>query len=202
MSESVGYSPEDWALVERAAQLAWEKHQGEYRKGGTAVPYVAHVWGVASLVMEHGGSPEQAAAALLHDTAEDSGGEKVLDEIAEKCGSHVADIVRDLSDSLVEDPTQKAPWRQRKEDYLAHLADASDEVLLVSAADKLANARSLAKDFAEVGPELWQRFNTKSATDQFWYYESLIEAFEARNAAPLMVAELRSNINDLRARNG
>lgn len=200
MTQSTGYGTEDWALVRRAAELAWEKHEGDYRKG-SSVPYVSHVWSVAALVMEHGGSPAQAAAALLHDTAEDAGGEKVLDEIRQVCGSHVAELVRALSDSLVEDPEQKAPWRKRKEDYLAHLADAPADVKLVSAADKLANARSMAKDFTEVGPELWQRFNTKSAADQFWYYDSLIAVFEQNATTPALVDALRDTIADLRRRN-
>lgn len=190
-----GYSPTDWALVRRAADLAWDKHEGETRKG-SEVPYVSHVWQVAALVMENGGSPEQAAAALLHDTAEDAGGEAVLDEIRESCGAEVSALVRALSDSLVADPTQKAPWRQRKEDYLAHLADATDEVLLVSVADKLANARSMARDYGEVGPELWSRFNAPQA-QQLWYYESLIDIFETRAVAPLLVAELRQTIEEL-----
>lgn len=200
MTQSTGYGSEDWALVRRAAELAWEKHEGDYRKG-SSVPYVSHVWSVAALVMEHGGSPAQAAAALLHDTAEDAGGEKVVDEIRQVCGSHVAELVRALSDSLVEDPEQKAPWRKRKEDYLAHLAGAPADVKLVSAADKLANARSMAKDFTEVGPELWQRFNTKSAADQFWYYDSLIAVFEQNATASALVDELRDTIADLRRRN-
>lgn len=200
MTQSTGYGTEDWALVRRAAELAWDKHEGDYRKG-SSVPYVSHVWSVAALVMEHGGSPAQAAAALLHDTAEDAGGEKVLDEIRQVCGSHVAELVRALSDSLVEDPEQKAPWRKRKEDYLAHLADAPADVKLVSAADKLANARSMAKDFTEVGPELWQRFNTKSAADQFWYYDSLIAVFEQNATTPALVDALRDTIADLRRRN-
>ena len=117
------------------------------------------------------------------------------------CGSHVAELVRALSDSLVEDPEQKAPWRKRKEDYLAHLADAPADVKLVSAADKLANARSMAKDFTEVGPALWQRFNTKSAADQFWYYDSLIAVFEQNATTPALVDALRDTIADLRRRN-
>ncbi len=197
MTQSTGYSKEDWALVRRAAELAWEKHEGDYRKG-SSVPYVSHVWSVAAIVMEQGGSPAQAAAALLHDTAEDAGGEKVLEEIRQACGSEVSELVRALSDSLVEDPTQKAPWRQRKEDYLAHLAGASEAVGLVSAADKLANARSMARDFAEVGSALWERFSTKSAADQFWYYKSLIAIFEEHGTAPALVDELRDTIADLR----
>ena len=187
--------------MRRAAELAWENHEGDYRKGGASIPYVSHVWSVAALVMEHGVSPAQAAAAVLHDTAEDAGGEKVLDAIRQACGSEVAELVRALSDSLVEDPEQKAPWRERKEDYLAHLADVSDDVTLVSAAGKLANARSMARDFAEVGPALWQRFNTKSAADQFWYYESLVAVFEQKATAPALVDELRGTIADLRRRN-
>lgn len=195
-----GYDEQDWALVRRAADLAWEKHEGEYRKGGATVPYISHVWTVASIVMEHGGTAVQAAAALLHDTAEDAGGEKVLDEIREACGTEVADLVRALSDSLVENPEDKAPWPSRKKTYLTELRSAPDPVHLVSAADKLANARSMLSDFAQVGPALWERFRTKSAADQFWYYETLIEIFDERGTIPALTGELRETIAELRRR--
>lgn len=98
----------DWDLLERAAALAMREHRGDLRKG-SAIPSISHVWSVAALVMEHGGDSQQAAAALLHDVAEDHGGETALATIAAECGQEVADMVRDLSDSLAEDPTNKAP---------------------------------------------------------------------------------------------
>ncbi|MGO0578064.1 HD domain-containing protein [Ornithinimicrobium panacihumi] len=187
----------DWDLLERAAALAMREHRGDLRKG-SATPYVSHVWSVAALVMEHGGDSTQAAAALLHDVAEDHGGEAALTMIAAECGQEVVDLVRALSDSLVEDPDNKPPWRERKEAYLAHLPEACDRVLLISAADKLHNVRSMLKDHAEQGRALWGRFRTKSAADQFWYYEELVRVFEASGVAPLMIAEMRATLERLR----
>lgn len=107
-------------------------------------------------------------------------------------------MVRGLSDSLVADPSQKEEWPIRKRAYIVSLDSATDEVLLVSAADKLANARSMAKDFADIGAALWQKFRTGNAKDQFWYYGELIKVFEQRRVAPTMVAELKKIIDALR----
>ena len=133
-------------------------HAGQTRKG-TAIPYVSHLLGVSSSVLEALGDEDQAIAALLHDAAEDCGGESRLVEIEELFGPRVASIVRGCSDSLVEDPTVKAPWRERKEEYIEHLQDASPDVILVSCADKLHNARSLWTDTQRDGIETMERFN-------------------------------------------
>jgi (p)ppGpp synthase/HD superfamily hydrolase len=97
---------------------------------------------------------------LLHDTAEDQGGKATLAEIREKFGADVARIVEECSDTLI---TPKPPWRQRKQNYIDHLAEASDSALLISVADKLHNARSILWDLREVGDQFWQRFNQKDA---------------------------------------
>lgn len=191
----------DWDLIRTAADLAFEKHRGDLRKGGDT-PYVSHVWSVAAIVLEHGGDSDQAAAALLHDVAEDHGGRTALEEIRRRTNDRVADLVAALSDTLVEDPAQKPEWRQRKEDYLAHLVDAPADVLLVSAADKLANLRSMVRDHREVGDELWRRFRTESAEDQFWYYTCLVEIFEKRGEHPVLVEELDATLTHLMGRAG
>jgi (p)ppGpp synthase/HD superfamily hydrolase len=181
----------------RAVGRACEWHTGQARKH-TTVPYVSHLLGVASLVMEHGGTEDQCIAGLLHDAVEDTGGLARADDIRREFGDVVADIVLGCSDST--DPDHKAPWRQRKEAYLAHLELCSNQVLLVSLCDKLHNARAIAVDDASPGDKLWDRFNA-SKDDIGWYYRSLLKSFknssdgedaaDAADVPPLPAALLR-----------
>lgn len=174
-----------------ALEYAAKKHATQLRKG-TRIPYVSHVMAAASLVLEHGGGEDEAIAALLHDIPEDCGGRAALDEIRGRFGKAVARIVEGCKDSF-EKP--KPPWRRRKEKYLAHLATASKSVLLVSAADKVHNARSILSDYREQGEKLWKRFNAGSG-GQLWYYRQLVKAFRARGSSPL-VDELDRVVTEL-----
>jgi (p)ppGpp synthase/HD superfamily hydrolase len=106
---------------------------------------------VAGLVIDADGTETQAIAALLHDAAEDQGGEATLAERREKFGSAVATIVGECSDTF---ETPKPPWRERKEKYICHLPEASDGAILVSLADRLPNARALLRDYRDVGDKL------------------------------------------------
>jgi (p)ppGpp synthase/HD superfamily hydrolase len=136
------------------------------------VPYVGHLLSVAGLVIEADGTETEAIAALLHDAAEDQGGDATLDEIEKRFGRDVARIVDECSDTVV---TPKPPWRQRKESYVAHLHEASDSTIRVSMADKLDNARAILRDLRRHGPQVWQRFNTDDPQEHLWYYRSLLE---------------------------
>ena len=123
------------------------------------------------------GTETEAIAALLHDTAEDQGGEETLAEIRQKFGAEIASIVAECSDTVV---TPKPVWRERKENYILHLSDASDSAVLVSLADKLHNAHAILRDFRAHGAQLWQRFSVKEPTDHLWYYKSLLEVYAGR----------------------
>lgn len=171
-------------LTERyaeALQLAWKLHSTQVRKG-TTIPDVSHLIAVSSLALEHGATEDEAIAALLHDAVEDAGGEPTLDMIRVRFGDAVADIVDGCTDASVE---PKPAWRPRKEAYLAHLADASPSVRLVSASDKLHNARSILFDLRVHGPALWSRF-TAGKHGSLWYYRSLVEAFASHGRTPLV----------------
>jgi len=164
----------------RGIDLARRLHAGEARKG-TAIPYLAHPLSVSAIVLEHGGSEDQAIAALLHDTAEDHGGQVRIDRIRTDFGDTVADIVAACSDSLVEDRDAKAPWWERKAGYVGHLASESAEVALVSAADKLHNARAILGDYRVLGDDVWSRFNPAAGrAGALWYYTRLIEILTDR----------------------
>ena len=173
---------------------AHQVHQNQRRKG-TGIPYIAHILGVAALAIEYGANEDEAIGALLHDAAEDGGGEATLAEIRARFGEAVADIVLGCSDSLVEDPEDKLPWRERKENYLAHLQNASESVLLVSAADKLHNVRSIARDYREHGEEIWNRFQGRR-DGTLWYYETVADALLRRYRSQL-TRDLQDAVDEL-----
>jgi len=154
-----------------ALTYAVQLHADQLRKG-TTIPYVAHLLSVAAIVMEHGATEDEAIAALLHDAIEDQGGDAARQEIRRRFGDSVVAIVDGCTDAEV---VPKPPWRQRKEKYIAHLKDAPASVLLVSAADKLHNARAVLGDYRVVGEEIWSRF--KGGKDgTLWYYRAMLNA--------------------------
>lgn len=189
-------------LTERftqAVDYAREAHASQTRKG-TRVPYIAHLLGVASLVLDYGGDEDQAIAALLHDTIEDQGEHHAM-VIRRQFGDRVADIVLACTDGTLASKAaaqtpeaKRADWEQRKRRYLAHLADASDAALLVSGCDKLHNARAIVTDLhsPSVGAEVFERFTGKRE-GTLWYYRELADVF-ARRCAP-MAGELQHIVN-------
>jgi (p)ppGpp synthase/HD superfamily hydrolase len=172
----------------RAMDYAVELHAEQARKA-TRTPYVAHLLAVCSLVLEDGGTEDEAIAALLHDGPEDQGGQWVLDEIERRFGPTIATHVLALSDTL-EDP--KPPWRPRKEAYLARQRGEPDSVLRISLADKLHNLRSIATD----GDEVWARFNADKASEA-WYFRSLLAIFEERLPSSRNLPEFRRLVGEV-----
>ena len=154
---------------------AHEMHRHQRRKK-TERPYISHLMGVASIVLQYGGDEEQAIAALLHDVVEDCGGAPRLEEIREKFGERVARLVDGCTDT---DQTPKPPWRARKESYLQRVAGEEADVLLVSAADKLYNVREILMDLRENGPGVWERFSGRR-DGSLWYYRELVKVFQKR----------------------
>ena len=182
--ESHSATPLMSASFVRAFSVASAVHASQVRKG-TEIPYIAHLMAVASLVLEAGGSDVCATAALLHDVVEDSrDGEAQRQTILVEFGEEVAAIVDGCSDAVSVPGTEKPPWRPRKEAYLRHLeAETNPDVLMVSACDKLHNARSIVADLNTQGdsPAFWDRFNSGKEA-QLWYYESLVRTFEGKVA--------------------
>lgn len=180
----------------RAVDHARIAHAAQFRKGSD-IPYLYHLLGVASLVIEFGGDEDQAIAGLLHDLLEDCGAahEPI---IRAQFGDRVADIVLACTDGTAEGKASHADaearrrdWLARKLAYLADLQQADDGVLLVSACDKLHNARAIVQDLedSEVGMAVFARFKSgKDGTLQ--YYESLARVFAGRGVkvAPVLDA--------------
>jgi (p)ppGpp synthase/HD superfamily hydrolase len=181
-----------WARLAEAAGFAFELH-AEQRRKGTTIPYIAHLMSVAALILEHGGDEDQAIAGLLHDAIEDVGAEQE-EIILASFGPRVAAIVRACTDA---DTFPKPPWRERKEAYIAHLEHAGDEVLLVSACDKLHNARAIVSDLATHGPAMFSRF-TGGQAGSLWYYSALAGVFSRRLPGPLS-AEISKSVEEMQA---
>jgi (p)ppGpp synthase/HD superfamily hydrolase len=176
---------------ESALVFATQLHAEQKRKR-SSVPYIAHLLGVTSLVLEDGGEEDEAIAALLHDAVEDQGGLDTLAEIRLRFGSQVAEIVDALTDSY-SDP--KPPWQERKQDYITSIRSANPSVIRVSLADKVYNARATLRDIRQEGEKGWERFNGgKEGT--LWYYRQLIQEFQVHGSSNLL-GELIRTVEDL-----
>lgn len=176
---------------ERALLLACRLHASQYRKLSD-VPYVAHLLAVASLVLEHGGSEDEAIAALLHDAVEDQGGAATRAVILTEFGPEVTAIIDGCTDT---DQEPKPPWRARKEQHVAHVAAASPSVRLVVAADKLHNVRSLTNELRTHGASVWQHFKG-SHEGTLWYNREMLSALR-KDGANALVEELARAIEEL-----
>jgi len=152
------------------------------RRKGTDIPYMAHLLGVAALVMAEAGhasvpvTEDMLIAALLHDAVEDHGGRPRLEDL-KNFGENVARMVEGLTDSFSSDSEHKGPWEERKKSYIERLKSEPADVQLISAADKLYNAKSMLDDYRVIGPELWKRFH-RARTDQLWYFNALLKVFK------------------------
>lgn len=175
----------------RAFEFAVKKHSGQMRKAST-IPYIAHLMGVASLVLEAGGDEDLAIAALLHDVVEDCGGAPMLREVRRRFGSRVARIVDGCTDA---DTYPKPPWLERKQKYIAHLKEEGADTHLVSAADKLNNVRSIISDYRAIGESVWSRFNG-GREGTLWYYRTLRDEF-LRHKPNRITLELELAVREL-----
>jgi GTP pyrophosphokinase len=196
--------PQDGLLLSnrftKAVDYARQLHT-EFRKG-TRIPYMAHLLGVTAIVMAEAGraipvTEDMVIAAILHDVVEDHGGLPRLQEVETEFGPNVARMVLALSDTLAEDHDKKEGWDQRKTEYLARLRKEPEDVLLISAADKLYNAKAILDDLREIGPAVWERFK-RGPGDQLWYFNSLLEIFQARLESRI-VGELADVVSQISA---
>ncbi len=179
---------------DEALLYASKLHSAQRRKR-SGCPYIAHLLGVCSLVLEDGGDEDQAIAALLHDAVEDQGGTETLNAIADRFGQGVASIVLACSDS--HDPP-KPPWRERKEKFIASLSTKSKPAIRVISADKLYNARTVLRDFRQIGDDLWAYFRGGKA-GSLWYYRTITDELRKLNPGSI-VDELHRVVSTLEAR--
>ena len=170
---------------EEALVYAHKLHREQTRKGGR-IPYISHLLSVAALVLENGGDEDEAIAALLHDAVEDQGGKVTRKAILNMFGERVTEIVDGCTDA---DTIPKPSWRERKEQYIEKLRDASSSVRRVALADKLHNARSILRDLSRDGEITWDKF-TGGRSGTLWNYRTLLEVFLETDTNSWLVQEL------------
>jgi len=175
-----------------ALELASLWHHGQFRKG-TVTPYLSHLLSVAGIALEFGASEDEAIAALLHDALEDGpeytgrDAATLREEIQSRFGSEVALLVDGATDDAPPAGQPKRPWMERKREYLTKLPRESAAALLVSASDKLHNARNILTDLLVNGPEVFTRFK-QGRDGTLQYYRLLADTY------------LSANREDIRAR--
>jgi GTP pyrophosphokinase len=189
--------PKPWLYSERiidAMAAAAQIHARQKRKG-TEIPYLSHLLGTCSIAFEYGATETEAIAALFHDAIEDGLPTEAARATVYGFGDEVARIVEACTDGTA----PKQAWRPRKEAYLASLANKDHSVLLVSASDKLHNARSIVRDRRGVGEVVWDRFKVQKS-ETLWYYRSLVTAYRTNPAhCPALIAELDRTVTEMEA---
>ncbi|MEB3102047.1 HD domain-containing protein [Ferviditalea candida] len=174
-------------IIDKAIQTATIAHANQTRKSSD-LPYITHVYGVGILLAQHGCSPEEIAAGILHDTVEDT--DLTLEDIKKDFGEQVAAIVEGCSE-----PGKSLSWEKRKEHTLEFLKHASDEIRHVACADKLHNIRSMREDYSNLGESLWTRFK-RGKEQQAWYYSGLVISLSVGAPFP-MLDELKVEVERL-----
>jgi len=186
------------ARFNQAMTAAADLHRGQFRKG-TDIPYVSHLLGVAGIALDYGADEDEAIAALLHDAIEDApeelGADWVRRWVAFTFGGRVLAIIEACTDA---DRNPKPPWQARKELYVSHIAQKDASAILVSAADKLHNARAILADFNMEGPSVFARFSA-GPDAVVSYYRGLTDAFAERCATldERRRARIRQLVNEL-----
>jgi hypothetical protein len=183
--------------IQKAIDLASRLHLGQTRKGEQDLPYISHPFSVAWILAEYTDNEDIIVAGLLHDVLEDVKDYGYAD-LKNDFGEKMARIVRGVSED--KDPNvssdEKATWEERKQKYLQNLKKESRSALLVSAADKIYNLRSMVAAYQLQGEALWERFNAP-ADKRLWFYEEMVNALKGR-IDKRMLAELGYEIRRLK----
>ena len=166
-------NPLNTELLDRAIIFAVHAHAGTERRG-KGFPYIVHPMEAMEIVATMTTDQELLAAAALHDTVEDT--DVTVEQIRAEFGDRIASLVADESDEMPEGMTEEASWHQRKQAAIDRLSKASHDAKMVALGDKLSNMRAIARDYAEIGDALWNRFHTKDPKDHEWHYRGLADA--------------------------
>ena len=163
-------------LLQKAMEFAAGKHEGQLRKG-TTIPYFTHVLEAMEIVSRMTEDEEVRAAAVLHDTLEDTFTTK--EELVYFFGQRVADLVAAESEDKRKDRPEAETWLIRKQETIKHLRRAGTEIRMIALGDKLSNIRAMTRDYERIGEKLWEKFNNKDSKAQGKYYCDLANVFRA-----------------------
>lgn len=165
----------DTSILDRAIVFAVNAHQGTERRG-KGFPYIVHPMEAVEIVATMTTDQELLAAAVLHDTVEDT--DVTLDDIRREFGERVAKLVEEESDVFVDGVSEADSWHERKRAAIDRLARASRDAKMVALGDKLSNARIIYRDFVQKGNELWNIFHVTDVKEHEWHYRGLAESLK------------------------
>jgi (p)ppGpp synthase/HD superfamily hydrolase len=163
----------DTSILDKAIVFAVKAHQGVERKG-KGFPYIVHPLESVSIAATMTSDQELLAAAVLHDTVEDTA--VTLKDVEREFGKRVAQLVEAESDIEFEGKSRQESWRLRKEEAIERLSSASNEVKIVALADKLSNIRAISRDYQAIGDKVWDLFCVKDAASHEWHFRGLARA--------------------------
>ena len=163
-------------LLQKAMEFAAGKHEGQVRKG-TTIPYFTHVMEAMEIVSRMTEDEEVRAAAVLHDTLEDT--VTTYEELEKNFGKRVADLVAAESEDRMRDRPETDTWMDRKTKTIEHLEKADTEIKMIALGDKLSNIRAMTRDYERIGEDLWKKFNNSDPILQGMYYGLLANVFGA-----------------------
>lgn len=178
--------------VIKALYTAAKAHKNQFRKGNKDIPYIVHPVEVAMILKENDMPEDLIIAGLLHDTLEDT--PITEEEIELEFGKRILELVLGASERLEERET--TPWKTRKTHTIEYLANAPKDIKKIACADKLANIRSILRDYEIIGEKLWERFNEKNPLEQKWYYEGLVKSLEDLNEFEMYI-EFKNSVEIL-----
>ena len=165
----------DTSILDKAIVFAVKAHAGTARRGKT-FPYIVHPMEAVEIVATMTSDQELLAAAVLHDTVEDT--EVSLNDIRREFGPRVAKLVEEESDVLMEGVSEEDSWHSRKQAAIDRLSHASRDAKIVALGDKLSNARIIYRDFVQKGDELWKIFHVTDVKEHEWHYRGLVTALK------------------------
>ena len=156
--------------IEKAVAFATRTHAGSVRKGKDKL-YILHPLEAMTIVMRYTDDEDVLAAAVLHDTVEDTS--VTVERLEKAFGPRVAGLVAPVSEDKRKDCAAETTWLERKMETISHLKEASRDTKLICLGDKLSNLREMEEDYAEIDDELWERFNQKDKDMHAWYYREI-----------------------------
>ena len=166
----------DTSLFDRAVMFATMAHAGTERRC-KGYPYIIHPLEAAAIVATMTADQDILAAAVLHDTIEDT--TATVADLEREFGKRIAAlVVAETDDKCAPDGTPLS-WHERKQRDIDHLAAAPQEVKMVALGDKLSNMRAIARDYAVKGDALWLMFHAKDKATHAWRYRALRDALSS-----------------------
>jgi myo-inositol-1(or 4)-monophosphatase len=166
-------NPLNTELLDRAIVFAVKAHAGTERRG-KGFPYIIHPMEAMGIVATMTTDQELLAATVLHDTVEDT--DVTIEDIKTEFGDRIASLVAQESEEMPEGMSEEESWHYRKQAAIDRLAKSSHDAKIVALGDKLSNIRAIARDYAEMGDALWERFHSNVPKDHEWHYRGLADS--------------------------